>query len=228
MVRPEPPTAPTATITSPAPRTLGPRRFIAIAGNMGVGKSTLVEFLSRQYGCRPYFEPNETNPYLQDFYRDMRQWAFHSQLYFLTTKFRIHQELSASEEAVIQDRTIYEDAEIFAENLYRQKKMSRRDYETYRALYEAIIRELRPPSLMIYLRCGMRTLRKRIELRGRPEEQRIPTSYLTRLQALYEAWFQRYDLSETLVIDTDELDYLQDLVDRLDLFRRIEAALEVR
>lgn len=208
-------------------RTLGPRRFIAVAGNIGAGKSTLVEFLSRTYGLRPYYEPNETNPYLEDFYADMKQWAFHSQLYFLSTKFRIHQQLSQVDEAVIQDRTIYEDAEIFAENLYRQRKMSKRDYQTYRSLYEAIIQELRPPTLMIYLRCGLRTVNKRIKQRGRPEEQDIPKRYLERLQSLYEAWFERYDLSDTLVIDTDELDYLEDLVDRLDLFERIEAAVRV-
>ncbi|MEQ8274558.1 MAG: deoxynucleoside kinase [Deltaproteobacteria bacterium] len=207
-------------------RTLGPRRFIAVAGNIGAGKSTLVAFLSKTYGLRPYYEPNETNPYLEDFYADMKQWAFHSQLYFLSTKFRIHQQLSSIDEAVIQDRTIYEDAEIFAENLYRQRKMSKRDYLTYRSLYEAIIQELRPPTLMIYLRCGLRTVRRRIKQRGRPEEQDIPRRYLERLQSLYEDWFDRYDLSETLVIDTDELDYLEDLVDRLDLFERIEAAVK--
>lgn len=211
-----------------APRTLGPRRFVAVAGNIGAGKSTLVEFLSRQYDLRPFYEPNDDNPYLQDFYADMKTWAFHSQLFFLSAKFRLHQQLSQVEHAVIQDRTIYEDAEVFAENLYRQRKMSKRDYLTYRRLYEAIIAELRPPNLMIYLRCGMRTLNKRIRLRGRPEEQNIPRTYLVRLQELYESWFERYDLSETLVIDTDELDYLSDLVDRLDLYRRIEAAISDR
>jgi deoxyadenosine/deoxycytidine kinase len=210
------------------PRSLGPKRFIAIAGNIGAGKSTLVEFLSRHYAIKPYFEPNETNPYLVDFYRDMRTWSFHSQVYFLARKFRIHQELTNAPEAVIQDRTIYEDAEIFAENLYRQRKMSARDYRTYRDLYEAIVRELRPPSLMIYLKCSLPALRKRIKLRGRPEEQSIPKSYLARLQALYEEWFQRYDLSETLVLDTEEMDYIQDLVHRLDLFDRIERALRLR
>ncbi len=208
-----------------APRSLGPRRFIAVAGNIGSGKSTLVNFLSRQYGLRPYYEPNESNPYLKDFYGDMKRWSFHSQLYFLATKLRIHQELSAVDHAVIQDRTIYEDAEIFAENLYRQRKMSKRDYQTYRALYESIVQELRPPTLMIYLKSGVRTLRKRIALRGRPEEQAIPRNYLVRLQTLYDDWFDRYDLSETLVIDTDELEYLEDFLHRFDLFERIEAAV---
>lgn len=209
-------------------RTIGPRRFIAIAGNIGAGKSSLVDFLSREYGLQPYFEPNEANPYLSDFYRDMKAWGFHSQIYFLAKKFEIHQRLTSSESTVIQDRTIYEDAEIFAENLYRQRKMSARDYRTYRALYEAIVRELRPPTLMIYLRCGLRALRTRIRLRGRANEQSISPRYLARLQVLYEEWFKRYTLSETLVIDTDAMDYLQDLVDRIGLFERIEAALRVR
>ena len=197
---------------------MGPRRFIAVAGNIGTGKSTLVEFLSRQYDVRPIFEPNEENPYLVDFYADMEKWAFHSQLFFLSVKFRLHQQLSLVEDAVIQDRTIYEDAEIFAENLYRQSKISERDYQTYRVLYESIVRELRPPSLMIYLRCSLSTLKKRIRARGRPEEQAIPPAYLKSLQNLYEQWFQKYDLSKTLIIETDKLDYISDLVDRIDLF----------
>ncbi|MFO0723667.1 MAG: deoxynucleoside kinase [Myxococcota bacterium] len=204
---------------------LGPKRFIAVAGNIGSGKSTLVDFLSQSYGFRPYFEPNETNPYLVDFYSDMKRWSFHSQLYFLARKFRLHQDLSEAKDTVIQDRTIYEDAEIFAENLYRQKKMSARDYQTYRTLYEAIVRELRPPDVMIYLRCSIPTLKKRIALRGRKEEQSLPRGYLARLNELYEGWLERYDLSEVLVIETDQLDYVQNLVDRIDLYGRIEKAL---
>jgi len=205
---------------------LGPQRFIAVAGNIGSGKSTLVEFLSREYGFRPYYEPNEYNPYLVDFYADMKRWAFQSQMYFLARKLRLHQEPTKERHTVIQDRTIYEDAEIFAENLYRQKKMSPRDYQTYRELYDALARELRPPDVMIYLRCSLPALKKRIKMRGRPEEQAIPRTYLARLQDLYEGWFERYDLSETLVIETDHLDYIQDMVHRLDLFQRIEAALK--
>jgi deoxyadenosine/deoxycytidine kinase len=162
-----------------------PRRFVAVAGNIGVGKSTLVSFLARQFRLEPHFEPNEQNPYLVDFYSDMPRWAFHSQVFFLAKKFRIHQELTRASQPVIGDRTIYEDAEIFAE------KMTKRDYLTYRELYEAIVAQLPPPDLMIYLKCSMRTLRKRIALRGRPEEQAIPTSYLKRLQELYDAWFSR-------------------------------------
>lgn len=185
----------------------------------------MVEFLSHEYGLKPYFEPNETNPYLTDFYRDMKAWSFHSQLYFLTKKFRIHQELTSLEEPVLQDRTIYEDAEIFAENLYRQKKLSARDYKVYRELYETIVRQLRPPSLMIYLRCSVPNLKKRIKLRGRADEQSLPRGYLERLQGLYEEWFAKYALSEALVIETDRMDYLTDLVDRIDLFQRIDRAL---
>lgn len=204
---------------------LGPRRFIAVAGNIGSGKSTLVEFLAREYGLRPYYEPNETNPYLVDFYSDMKRWSFHSQIYFLSRKLRLHQELSQSSEMVIQDRTIYEDAEIFAENLHRTRKMSERDYETYRLLYESIVRELRPPDVMIYLRCSLSTLKKRIKMRGRPEEQAIPHAYLSRLQELYEEWFDRYSMSKTLILETDNLDYMSDLVHRIDLYHQIENAL---
>jgi deoxyadenosine/deoxycytidine kinase len=205
-----------------APRS---RRFIAVAGNIGVGKSTLVNFLAQQYNLTPHFEPNEGNPYLKDFYGDMRRWSFHSQVYFLAKKFRIHQELTEAEERVIQDRTIYEDAEIFAENLFRRRQMSQRDYRTYRDLYEAIVRQLRPPDLMIYLTCSIRTVRKRIKMRGRPEEQAIPIGYLKKLQELYDAWFARYDLGETVVIETDKLDYIQDMVHRIDLRRRVEKVL---
>ena len=203
------------------------RKYIAVAGNMGVGKSSLVRFLCNQYRLKPFYEPNDENPYLGDFYKDMRRRAFQSQVYFLSQKFRIHQELdrARSRVAVVQDRSIYEDAEIFAENLYRCRKMVKRDYETYQGLYRSILASLRPPDLMIYLRGSLRTIRKRIKARGRPEEQAVPTSYLRRLNQLYEEWFQYYDRSPTLVLETDRMDYATDLIDRLDLLRRIEACL---
>lgn len=206
------------------------RTYIAVAGNMGTGKSSLVAFLCRHFGLRPFFEPNDENPYLDDFYRDMRRWAFHSQMFFLASKLRIHQALEAerSRSAVVIDRTIYEDAEIFAENLYRSRRMSRRDYATYRALYESVAGALRPPDLMIYLRCNTRTVRRRIRLRGRPSERDIPLSYVKRLQTLYEAWFARYDRSPVLVLETDRMDYVTDLVDRLDLLAQIERHLAPR
>lgn len=201
------------------------RKTIAIAGNIGVGKSTLVDFLSRTYGISPYYEPNEDNPYLPDFYRDMQRWAFHSQLYFLSNKFRIHQELDRMPGVVALDRTIFEDAEVFATALFEMRKIDKRDWQTYRDFYDTILEAIRPPDLMIYLRCSMRTLRKRIRLRGRAMEQDIPLSYLKRLERLYDEWIDRYDMGEVLILETDNLDYIHDLVHRLDVMDRIEAML---
>ncbi len=198
------------------------KRFIAVAGNMGAGKSELVQFLCRRYGLRPFYEPNETNPYLAGFYADMKAWAFHSQIYFLTHKFRLHRELMEEPGTVVQDRTIYEDAEIFCENLKRSGMMSERDYRTYRELYQTICGSLAPPDLMIFLKCPVRTLKKRIQKRGRKMEIDLPTGYLKRLNELYEEWRARYTLSPVVELETDRLDYLTDLVDRLDLFKQIE------
>lgn len=205
--------------------TVASRKFIAIAGNIGAGKTELTEFLCRRYGLKPFYEPNDRNPYLADFYADMGTWAYRSQLFFLTHKFRLHLALQDEPGAVIQDRTIYEDAEIFARNLYRQRLIEKRDFETYWELYQSIRRALRPPDLMIELRCPVRTLRQRIRARGRSFEQAIPAGYLRRLNRLYEDWFARYDLSPVLILETDKLDYLTDLVDRVDLFERIERHL---
>ena len=202
------------------------KRFIAIAGNIGAGKTELTRFLCRRYGIKPFFEPNEQNPYLADFYKDMKTWAYRSQLFFLAHKFRLQLELQDEPGTVVQDRTIYEDAEIFARNLYRQRYIDGRDYRTYTALYRSISKALGPPDLMIQLSCPVRTLRKRIKLRGRAMEQDIPVPYLTRLNRLYEDWFKRYDLSPTLRLETDRLDWLTDLVDRVDLFRKIERYLD--
>lgn len=198
---------------------------IAVAGNIGAGKSTMVEFLSRVYGLQPFYEPNENNPYLPDFYRDMRRWAFHSQLYFLSSKFRLHQQLDRAPGAVVLDRTIFEDAEIFATALRDMKMMEARDWDTYRGLYAAILEAIRPPDLLIYLRCSIRTLRKRIRLRGREMEQAVSLTYLKRLDRLYQKWIDDYALGEILVIDTDNLDYVNDLVHRLDVLERIESVL---
>ena len=201
------------------------KRTIAIAGNMGAGKSTLVEFLSRTYDISPFYEPNDENPYLKDFYRDMRGFAFQSQVYFLSNKFRLHQELDRQPGVVALDRTIFEDAEVFATALHQMRKISKRDWQTYRGLYEAILDAIRPPDLMIYLRCSMRTLKKRIRLRGRAMEQDVPHSYLKRLDRLYDEWIGAYDMSDVLVLETDDLDYVHDLVHRLDVMKRIEALL---
>ena len=192
---------------------------------MGTGKSTLVEFLHRNYDVVPFYEPNDMNPYLADFYKDMKRWAFQSQLYFLSNKFRLHQELDRQPGVVALDRTIFEDAEIFATALYQMRKISKRDWETYQGFYHAILDAIRPPDLMIYLRCSMRTLRQRIRMRGRKMERDVPLSYLKRLNRLYEGWIERYDMSEVLVLETDQLDYIHDLIHRLDVMERIEAVL---
>ena len=201
------------------------KRFIAVAGNIGAGKTELVGFLCRRYGLTPFFEPNDTNPYLADFYKDMKAWAFQSQIYFLTHKFRLHRELEKSPGPVVQDRTIYEDAEIFARNLYQQRLMSKRDWQTYCELYDVISKSLEPPDIMIYLQAGVRTLRKRIKGRGRAMEADMPVNYLKRLNSFYEDWFSRYTLSPVLRISTDKLDYVTDLVDQLDLLKQIEKYL---
>jgi deoxyadenosine/deoxycytidine kinase len=201
------------------------RICIAIAGNIGAGKSTLVDFLCRTYGVSPFFEPNDDNPYLADFYEDMERWSFHSQVFFLSHKFRIHQELEKTPGIVVQDRTIYEDAEVFASALFQSGKMSARDWQTYEELYKTICNSLRPPDLMIYLRCSLKTTRQRIKLRGRAMEQSIPSSYLKLLQDNYDAWLERFTACEVLRIETDKLDYIQDFVDRLDVLQRIERFL---
>lgn len=201
------------------------RKTIAIAGNIGTGKSSLVEFLTRTYDIQPFYESNDKNPYLPDFYKDMKRWAFHSQLYFLSSKFRMHQQLDRSTGVVVLDRTIYEDAEIFATALHQMRKFTSRDWDTYRNFYETILGAIQPPDLMIYLRCSMRTLRQRIKLRGRKMEQNIPPSYLKRLDGLYESWLERYQLSEVLVLETDQLDYINDMVDCLDVMQRVEAII---
>ena len=201
------------------------RRSIAIAGNMGSGKSTLVDFLAQTYDVSPFYEPNEENPYLPDFYKDMKRWAFRSQLYFLSNKFRLHQELDRTPGVVALDRTIFEDAEIFATALHQMRKIDERDWQTYWGFYQAILDAIKPPDLMIYLRCSMRTLRQRIKLRGRAMEQDVPLAYLKRLDRLYESWINSYEMSEVLVLETDKLDYIHDLIHRLDVMQRIEAVL---
>ena len=202
-----------------------PRKTIAIAGNIGSGKSSLVEFLTRTYGIQPFYEPNDENPYLPDFYQDMNRWAFHSQLYFLSNKFRMHQQLEQMPGVVVLDRTIYEDAEIFATALHNMRHFTGRDWDTYWSFYKIILDAIRPPDLMIYLRCSMRTLRKRIRLRGRAMEKDIPLSYLKRLEALYEQWLASYPYGEVLVLDSGKLDYINDMVDCLEVMERVEALL---
>ena len=201
------------------------KEFIAVAGNIGVGKSSMVEFLSEQYGFEPIYEPFMNNPYLDDFYKDMKTWGFHSQLYFLTHKFKLHMALNTRATTVVQDRTIYEDAEIFATNLYKGRYIKKRDYETYMELYQTMKGALQPPDLMIYLRCSVGAIRKRIKQRGRKSEQEIPTNYLRRLNGLYEEWIGRYSQSPVLVWDSERMDYLTDIVDRIEFKQQVERLL---
>lgn len=201
-------------------------RFIAIAGNIGAGKSTLVSFIEKRWGVKPFFEPNEVNPYLKDFYKDMKRWAFHSQTLFLAMRLALHQKLLKEVGVVVQDRTIYEDAEIFARNLKECRRMSTREYDTYLALYNSIVSELPPPDLLVYLRCSVKTARKRIRTRGRPEEQKIPYHYIKRLHGLYEDWFTHWDRSPAVVIETDKLDYVHDLAYQAELIDMIDRILK--
>lgn len=197
-------------------------KYIAVAGNMGAGKTSLVEFLQRNFDLIPFYEPNDENPYLADFYRDMGRWSFHSQTYFLSKKARLHQQLQASKGTAIQDRTIYEDAEIFARNLYQQGLMDPRDFATYWELYEAVRASLRPPDVLIYLKSNLGTVRRRIAGRGRDIEQAIPIEYLKRLQRLYDRWIKGYQLSPLIELRTDKMDYVSDLIDQIDLLKQIE------
>lgn len=201
------------------------KRYIAVAGNMGSGKSSLVRFLCQQFALEPFFEPNDRNPYLDDFYRDMPEYAFRSQIFFLIHRFRIHKEMEGRPATVVQDRTIYEDAEIFAQHLHRRRLIDARDWRTYRELYETLARELKPPDLMIYLRCSTTSLMKRIARRGRKSEEDIPRAYVARLNGLYEEWFARYDRSPALVLRSDGMDYVTDLFDRHDLLSTVEKYL---
>ena len=204
---------------------MGEQKIIGIAGNIGAGKTSLVEFLTATYQITPFYEPNDNNPYLDDFYQDMKNWAFHSQLYFLASKFKIHQQVEKIPGVVVQDRTIFEDVEIFATALQQTRKINQRDWQTYMSFYHSIRNSIKPPDLMIYLKCSIRTTRKRIKLRGRKMEQDMPLSYLKRLESLYQNWIASYDKSQLLVIETDRLDYVNDLIDQIELMQSIEALL---
>ncbi len=184
------------------------KKFVAVAGNIGVGKSTLVQMLCEKLGWTPFFEPVAENPYLADFYRDMKTWAFHSQIFFLTHRLRAHHQLAQYPSSVIQDRSVYEDAEIFAHNLFLQGHIRPRDYQTYRELYQTVIEFLPPPDLVIYLRASVRTLLGRISRRGHDYERTIPADYLASLNNLYETWIAGFTLCPVLTVPADELDYV--------------------
>jgi deoxyadenosine/deoxycytidine kinase len=184
------------------------KKFIVLAGNIGAGKSSLVERLSDRLGWQPFFEPEAENPYLADFYRDMKTWAFHSQIFFLTHRLRAHRQLVDHPSSAIQDRSVYEDAEVFACNLYKQSLIGERDYRTYRELYEVLVEFLPPPDLVVYLRASTQTLLERIRQRGRSYERQISAEYLDQLNTLYEAWIGSFSLCPVLTLPADQLDYV--------------------
>ena len=201
------------------------KRYVAVAGTIGAGKTSLVAWLVKRYGLEPFYEPNDENPYLADFYADMKAWAFHSQVFFLSHKLKLHQELLASDRPAVIDRTIYEDAEIFARSLKNQRYIAKRDWAVYERLYEGIKKTLRPPDVLVALTCSLGATKKRITRRGRAMESAIPDAYLRRLHGLYGDWFDRYDLGPIVRIDTTKLDYVEDLVDLIDLQQKLDKAL---
>lgn len=190
--------------------------FIAVAGNIGAGKSTLTSLLSQRLSWEPFLEGVSDNPYLADFYDDMARWSFHSQVFFMARRLRHHRQLLERPNSVIQDRTVYEDAEIFARNLYVQGSMSERDYATYNELYRAVTAILPPPNLVIYLSASVDTLRSRIQQRDRTFERSIADDYLVRLNGLYEDWMEHFSLCPVLTIPADRLDFVANS-DHLDL-----------
>ena len=184
------------------------KKFITVAGNIGAGKSTLVTLLCNRLGWQPFYEPVAENPYLSDFYSDMQTWAFHSQVYFLIHRLRTHRKLIDHPTSVIQDRSVYEDAEVFAKNLYRQGFIQERDYITYQDLYGVLTTFLPPPDLVLYLRASVKVLFKHIEQRKRHFERRITTDYLSQLNELYEIWISSFNLCPVLTIPIDKLNYV--------------------
>lgn len=194
---------------------------------MGVGKSTLVQFLSAQFGGEAFYEPIDTNPYFARFFKDMRTWAFHSQMYFLTHKFRIHQRVQEQSGLKVIDRSIYEDAEIFAKGLYRARKFSKDEFNLYWDLYKAMCKSLRPPDVLIYLTCTIETLVKRVNSRGRQAEKTVSPHYLRRLQKNYDNWIKTIDFCEVITIKTDDLDYTSDAVHRAHVIEHLSKYLIV-
>ncbi len=197
--------------------------FIAIAGNIGAGKSTLTRMLAHTFGWQPFYEANAENPYLADFYSDMQRWSFQSQVFFLGKRLEHHRQLIDYPGSVVQDRTVYEDAEIFARNLYTQGAMSARDWETYLRLYKAISAFLPPPDLIIYLKADVETLMRHIRQRGRDYERSIQPDYIARLNRLYDAWIEDWTLCPVLTIPMDGFDFQHNTAHYEQIVQRIRA-----
>ncbi|MCH2034431.1 MAG: deoxynucleoside kinase [Tenacibaculum sp.] len=198
---------------------------IAIAGNIGAGKTTLTKLLAKHYNWEPHFESVDENPYLDDFYGEMERWSFNLQVYFLNSRFRQILELRKSGKAIIQDRTIYEDAHIFAPNLHAMGLMTNRDYGNYSSLFELMENLVTPPDLLIYLRADISTLVGQIHKRGRDYESSISIDYLSRLNERYEAWISTYNKGKLLIIEVDKLDFVDKPEDLGYIIDRIDAQI---
>lgn len=202
-----------------------PPKYVAIAGNIGAGKSSLTDVLSDYFDWEAFYEQVDDNPYLTDFYNDMRRWSFNLQVYFLSSRFKHQQYIEEADHSIVQDRSIYEDAEIFARNLHEMGLMSKRDYHNYTELFSIMTSYLQPPSLLVYLRASVPTLVQHIQQRGREYESTIRIDYLERLQRHYENWIEGYDLGPKMIIDVDELDFVNNEEDRRHVVQRIESRL---
>ena len=198
---------------------------IAVAGNIGSGKTTLTNMLSNHYGWGPHLEAVDDNPYLADFYNDMQRWSFNLQIYFLNTRFKDVVEILKSEETVIQDRTIYEDACIFAKNLHKMGLMSTRDFENYNSLFSLMLSLVKPPDLLIYLRSSVPNLVNHIQKRGREYEAGIRLDYLQGLNNLYEKWIENYKDGKLLIVDVDEVRFEENPKDFSYIINNIDAQL---
>jgi deoxyadenosine/deoxycytidine kinase len=195
---------------------------IAVVGNIGAGKTTLTELLAKNYGWTPLFEAVDDNPYLEDFYSDMKRWCFNLQIYFLNSRFRQIIDIQKDKRNIIQDRTIYEDAHIFAENLHDMGLMTTRDYENYRAIFDNITSFIKPPDLLVYLKASVPTLVNNIHRRGREYEIGIRLDYLSKLNEKYEKWIKNYKLGKLLILDKDKLDFANNTEDMATIVEKIE------
>ncbi len=198
---------------------------VAVAGNIGAGKTTLTKLLAKHYKWEPQLEDVVDNPYLDDFYNQMERWSFNLQVYFLNSRFRQVAQIRESGKDIIQDRTIYEDAHIFAPNLHAMGLMTNRDYENYRSLFDLMESFVQGPDLLIYLRSSIPNLVSQIHKRGRDYENSISIDYLSRLNERYEAWIHGYDKGKLLVIDVDNMDFVSNPEDLGTIINRIEAEI---